>query len=91
VLAYVIMVLACVVRCETGNKARFPSIKCGFVWHFRAVSPRLFISVITVGPVEAREAFDKFVELVKGSYVPERVKTGEFGAMMQVSLVSVLV
>ena len=43
-----------------------------------------------MGPDAAREAFHGFVDAVKAAYVPERVSQGEFGAMMEVSLVSPL-
>ena len=32
--------------------------------------------------------YDSFVELVRRKYVPERVQSGVFGAMMKVSLVN---
>src|SRR5690606_29813028 len=42
----------------------------------------------SAAPDIARPFYDKFVELVKSSYAPERVKDGAFGAMMQVALVN---
>lgn len=35
---------------------------------------------------ESRQLFDKFVDRVRGLYEPSKIATGEFGAMMQVSL-----
>lgn len=39
-------------------------------------------------PAEAREFYERFVEMVKGAHAPELVKDGVFGAMMDVSLVN---
>jgi len=37
---------------------------------------------------ESRDFYHRFVQLVRDSYVAERVKDGEFGAMMEVNLVN---
>ena len=39
-------------------------------------------------PAEAREFYERFVEMVKDAHAPELVKDGVFGAMMDVSLVN---
>lgn len=39
-------------------------------------------------PAEAREFYERFVEMVKGAHAPELVKDGVFGAKMEVSLVN---
>lgn len=40
---------------------------------------------LSMEPTRAREFFDNFVELLRRSYVPERIQTGQFGAYMEVS------
>lgn len=39
-------------------------------------------------PDEAQNLYNKFVELVKNSYKPEKVQTGQFQALMEVELVN---
>lgn len=39
-------------------------------------------------PAEAREFYERFVEMVKSAHAPELVKDGVFGAMMDVSLIN---
>lgn len=39
-------------------------------------------------PNEAREFYSKFVEMVRGFYLPDKVKDGEFGAMMEVEIIN---
>lgn len=39
-------------------------------------------------PAEARDFYERFVEMVKGAHAPELVKDGVFGAKMDVSLVN---
>eukprot|EP00803_Ostreobium_quekettii_P011648 evm.model.scf_1036.7 EVM.evm.TU.scf_1036.7 scf_1036:44159-46661(-) len=41
-----------------------------------------------MSPQPARDFYDNFVEQMKRAYVPERVKDGIFGAMMNVALVN---
>jgi D-tyrosyl-tRNA(Tyr) deacylase len=43
---------------------------------------------LAMPPAEARETYQAFVEKVKATYQPDKVKDGVFGAMMQVSLVN---
>lgn len=39
-------------------------------------------------PGEAKEFYDRFVDMVKAAHAPELVKDGVFGAKMEVSLVN---
>jgi D-tyrosyl-tRNA(Tyr) deacylase len=59
-----------------------------FTLHARVSSGRRPDFSRAMGPDKAKGAFDEFVEKVKARYVPERVQTGTFGAMMDVRVVS---
>mmetsp|Transcript_2740 Transcript_2740/g.4187 ORF Transcript_2740/g.4187 Transcript_2740/m.4187 type:complete len:148 (+) Transcript_2740:3-446(+) len=48
----------------------------------------LLISLLIVGPDKARELYATFVDCVKKEHSSGKVGDGEFGAMMQVSLVN---
>jgi len=39
-------------------------------------------------PNEAKEFYQRFVDMFRNSYIPEKVKDGEFGAMMEVEIIN---
>ncbi|KAH0792032.1 D-tyrosyl-tRNA(Tyr) deacylase [Histomonas meleagridis] len=59
-----------------------------FTLHARLGSGRRPDFSHSMGGEKARAEFQKFVDKVKEAYAPEKVQTGEFGAMMKVHIVN---
>ena len=59
-----------------------------FTLHARLGSGRRPDFSHSMGGEKASIEFQKFVDKVKAAYIPEKVQTGEFGAMMKVHIVN---
>lgn len=59
-----------------------------FTLHARTSSGRRPDFSRSMGTEGANRVFNQFVEKVKAAYVPEKIQTGSFGAMMDVKIVN---